>query len=162
MKPHTKNSVIDKIHTNCVVTSDGCWQWTAATSHGYASMGYQGKIKKVCTLIYELFILEDSIPTGLCVLHKCDNRSCINPDHLYLGTKGDNIRDRTERNPISFMGRSKLSDDDISRIKYLVLSGYDKQMLANEYKVTLRTIQRVTSIERRHQTVYEAFNNNIK
>jgi hypothetical protein len=144
-RPHTKESVISKMANNAVVTSSGCWLWTAATTHGYASMGYQGKIKKVCILIYELFILDHPIPNGYCVLHTCDNRSCINPDHLYLGTKADNNRDRMERNPDSFKGRQKISPEQLKLIKTMSDQGIHKKILASHFNVDVRTIQRLVS-----------------
>lgn len=145
MKPNTKDSVIGRMCDSCVVTSSGCWVWTAGKSHGYASMGYQGKVKKVCTLIYELFILDHPVPNGFCVLHTCDNRSCVNPDHLYLGTKTDNIRDRIERDPNSFKGGQKISFEQVEEIKNYVRDGVHKKILAAYYKVDLRTIQRLVS-----------------
>jgi hypothetical protein len=144
-KPNTKESVITRIADSCVVTSTGCWVWTAGTSHDYASMGYQGKVKKVCTLIYELFILDHPVPKGLCVLHKCDNRSCVNPDHLYLGTKADNIRDRMERDRDSFKGGQKISPEEADLIRSMCDQGMCKELLAERFNVTLRTIQRLVS-----------------
>jgi|LGOV01.1.fsa_nt_gb hypothetical protein len=144
-RPNTKESVITRIAESCVVTSTGCWVWTAGTSHDYASMGYQGKVKKVCTLIYELFILDHPIPNGYCVLHKCDNRSCVNPDHLYLGTKADNIRDRCERDPDSFLGRQKITPEQLELIKTMSAQGIHKKILAAHFNVDLRTIQRLVS-----------------
>jgi hypothetical protein len=74
----------------------GCWEWSLApNSEGYGESSYRGNRKKAHVLSYETFI--GSVPDGLFVLHHCDNRPCVMPDHLYAGTKKDNAQDRVRR-----------------------------------------------------------------
>ena len=71
----------------------GCWSWLLVKNKkGYGQVGYCGKIWQAHRLSYIKFVGE--IPKGMCVLHKCDNPSCVNPEYLFLGTDADNARDR--------------------------------------------------------------------
>lgn len=76
-----------------VARSDGCWLWLAAKDGcGYGHFYPESrKLMKAHRMAWEL--LKGSIPDCLCVLHHCDNPSCVNPDHLFLGTKKDNTQD---------------------------------------------------------------------
>ena len=75
----------------------GCWIWTASRHNtGYGAIGVAGN--KVSTAHRVSWMLHRGpIPDGMWVLHKCDVRACVNPDHLYLGTVKDNARDLRER-----------------------------------------------------------------
>jgi len=70
-----------------------CWLWTAPTdTKGYGQLRVGGRLVMAHRLSWEL--ANGAIPEGLCVLHRCDVAACVNPGHLFLGTKGDNNTDR--------------------------------------------------------------------
>jgi len=72
----------------------GCWNWTGGLfDSGYGRVTKNGKNALAHRVSYAHFF--GSIPEGLQVCHKCNNKRCINPDHLYVGTHNDNMRDVT-------------------------------------------------------------------
>jgi hypothetical protein len=72
--------------------STGCWLWTGAINpKGYAKMRFEGRAVDAHRVSWNLH--RGSIPDGLFVLHRCDVRHCVNPEHLFLGTHQDNMDD---------------------------------------------------------------------
>jgi hypothetical protein len=78
------------------VTESGCWIWMGSTwSGGYGYVRNEGKYISAHRYMYELY--KGKIPDGLNCLHTCDNPSCVNPNHLFLGTQTDNMRDMIKK-----------------------------------------------------------------
>ncbi len=70
---------------------DKCWEWQGCLEGGYGRFRYEGKMILSHRLVWTL--INGEIPNDLWVLHKCDNRKCCNPKHLFLGTRLDNMED---------------------------------------------------------------------
>lgn len=124
------NELFDKA---IVEPNSGCWLWEGATHrHGYGSVRHSGKSKLAHRVAYTLTY--GDIPEGMDVCHKCDVRACVNPDHLFLGTHTDNMRDRAAKGKNNF---SKLRQDEIRAI---LEDDRPAAVIAVEYGVTFGAI----------------------
>lgn len=87
---------LERLKKRLVVSTSGCWEIQGFRhKEGYGEMCYRGKNVRAHKLMYMLAV--KPIQDGLCVLHRCDNPPCCNPEHLWLGTRGDNIRDAASK-----------------------------------------------------------------
>lgn len=103
-KAADKGEMRRHIETNSIPEpNSGCWLWLLSCgNHGYGQLGWYGRKRTAHRLSWQAH--RGDIPVGLCVLHKCDVRSCCNPDHLFLGTRQDNMADMVAK------GRSTAGD----------------------------------------------------
>jgi hypothetical protein len=117
--------------------SDDCWEWTGATNGmGYGRLNRRGTFLAAHRFSYEL--ANGSIPDGLSVCHRCDNPPCVRPDHLFLGSMQDNIRDSVaKRRSVGRHGRStRLSEDDVRNIRQRIAQGDTLYAIAQAFAVS--------------------------
>lgn len=125
-----------------VERTEGCWIWKGyryPKGHGEFSLNN----KSVCAHRVSWVLTFGEIPEGLWVLHRCDNRPCVRPDHLFLGTKYDNVRDCVSKNRQAkgtSHGMAKLTPETVIQIRSSFPSKSIAQ-LAKEFNVTKGNIQ---------------------
>lgn len=130
------------------VSDSGCWEWTGTISKsGYPYCKWEGRPRRVTRLVAELQLGLDPSST-MVVCHRCDNRRCINPDHLFIGTQHENVLDcvAKRRHPHGETnGTAKLTEAWVREIRRRADEGADHVDLASEYKVSTLTIALVVS-----------------
>ena len=132
------------------VASDGCWIWISsldADGYGYFKGEMLGVKHKKAHRFSWSFHNESQIPAGVLVLHSCDKRACVNPDHLRLGTQAENISDRDSRGRMADMRgekgpRAKLTASQVLEIKSLLETTTDGD-LAIKFGVARTTISSI-------------------
>ena len=126
--------------------TDGCWLWTGCLSGNRRSAG-QPQFRIANKTFYSHRVVWEmtygDIPAGLNVLHKCDIPFCVNPEHLFLGTQADNIRDMDakgrRKNPNFYgelNGYHKLTDIKVVEIRRLSSLGVPQRQIARGFHVS--------------------------
>lgn len=145
-----KNRFLKKIKID---NETQCWNWTAGkytTGYGHFKMKHSdGKQKKTRAHRVSWMIFKGEIPKNLLVLHKCDNKICVNPEHLFLGTGQDNINDMISkgRAKLSFPGskspQAKLKENDVKEIRELCDIGMPTKMIMKAFNISDSQVYRI-------------------
>lgn len=129
---------------------DDCWQWEGSKSNlGYGHFFMRGKLEQAHRASWKIY--KGIIPKGKCVCHTCDNRLCVNPKHLWLGTQADNVKDmmmkgRGIKATPEKNGSAKLTWDKVEKIRNLYKTGnYYYKDLANMFNVCESQIKRINN-----------------
>src|SRR5689334_12943727 len=125
------------------VKGDGCWTWIGSTIPvGYGMLyGPGGRNLLAHRVSYE--ILVGPIPAGLWVLHSCDNRLCVNPRHLHLGTAADNTAEAVSRGRMAAgerNGRARLTAEGVAELRSLILAGISRTETARRMGVSRQAV----------------------
>lgn len=128
----------------------GCWEWTAHTRHGYGSLKHKNKPILAHRLSFELF--NGYMQDDMLVCHKCDNRKCVNPSHLFLGTHKDNSDDKWIKkrgNPPkgSKNHHAKLTHEQVNEIRESRTKGETRASLAHRFSVTPDLIYKIVTYQ---------------
>lgn len=133
---------------------DECWLWTGPKKpNGYGAVLMGDRTTphlQAHRVAYELAF--GLIGSGLCVCHRCDQRNCVNPKHLFLGTNSDNMRDAAAKGRLSVPKPKsrKVSDDQVAEIRALVASGLSQRIVRERFGLSSAFISQVIAGKRRH------------
>lgn len=148
-KSHKNDSIEERIaRRGFTVTESGCWEWNGtviANGYGIFAIRSHGVKYYVHRVMWELHNGQ-SIPDGMFVCHTCDNRSCGNPDHLFLGTLQDNVDDMTAKGRQArgvTNGHAKLTEADVVEIRRLCAGGETQRSVASKFGVCQQTVSRL-------------------
>jgi len=115
--------------------NSGCWLWSGTTEgSGYGVTRKGTREIRVHRLVFEA--VKGPIPDGMLVCHRCDNRVCCNPDHLFLGTNAENMADMSRKS----RSAKKLTPERVAEIRERYQSGKPQSALAAEYGLSGSTI----------------------
>jgi len=138
-------TIKERLLNFCIIDKKSeCWNWISSKNEkGYGAISIKNKHCIAHRESYKIFI--GKIPKKQLVCHRCDNPSCINPSHLFLGNDKINSDDKIKKgrlvsSPGSKNGNSKLNEKDVIKIKLKINKGYNLVALAKEFNVTPESI----------------------
>lgn len=137
------------------INDNGCMEWLGWKKRGYGRFNIDEKVVYAHRFSYEHYI--GPIPKGRCVCHTCDNPSCVNPKHLWVGTNEENQQDMRDKGRasykkgvdpgISMRGSNhiyaKLDEEKVKDIKIKLSRGIKGTVIAREYNVVAQTIYEI-------------------
>jgi hypothetical protein len=137
-----------------VVKKNGCWEWQDAIGpFGYAETTCYETNKREHAHRVSYRIFKGEIPDGLYVCHHCDNRKCIAPDHLFIGTAKENMQDALKKGRLEHVklmmpkgeknGSSKLKEFEVKEIKKLILEGEKIAVIARKFNVSWTAVDSI-------------------
>jgi hypothetical protein len=140
------------------INADGCWVWVIdGKGEDYGQFMVDGKRYKAHRYSYEIH--KGAIPEGMYVCHTCDNPPCVNPDHLWLGTNADNVRDMNRKNRNS-QNRDFTEEQRYQIVDYFHLhyrkKGDGKRIIAHlteKYDSTVNVITNIIYGTRAHRKI---------
>lgn len=150
-------SVAQRFWEKVAKVESGCWEWQdGKDENGYGRFAGLER----CAHRMAWVLINGSIPSGLYICHKCDNPSCVNPDHLFVGTPRDNTQDMLKKGRDGIRGtrhgKAKLTPEQVAEI-FDALYGdaeyVDTYQLGKKYGVSVSTIMSIATGRRYHHGV---------
>jgi len=138
-----KDTAQEYIRNRVIINSNGCWLWQKSTHNGYGTMAYGCPVTKAHIFSWKAF--GGLVADGMQLNHKCHNRSCVNPSHLYLGTQVENMRDMYDAGRQNILrgeksGVAKLNDQSV---RFILNSCLSVKELREKYGVSDSLIRAV-------------------
>lgn len=136
---YPRKSLIERFGAKVKVVESGCHEWQSTLHRdGYGKFWYECGQIQAHRMSYMINLGE--IPPDKWVLHKCDNRKCVNPDHLYLGDAKQNVQDMHSRG--RNVGNTRYSPDVIDRAREMYSNGMSQQKIADELGINQTTVSK--------------------
>lgn len=127
------------------VNAEDCWVWQRALLNGYGRIAVDRQTRYAHRVSYEAF--HGPIPDGYVVMHTCDNRQCVNPQHLVVGTPRDNALDMVAKQRHPMIGH--LSDEIVLEILRRYADGEPQAAIAVAYGTSQQTVSQYVQRRRR-------------
>lgn len=130
-------------------TGSDCWWWTGNKNlRGYGHFRVNLNTVGAHRFSYERY--NGKIPDGMLVCHKCDNPSCVNPEHLFAGTYKDNMADMYSKNRNNtvfgeHVGTSKLTGNKVIEIREMLAAGQTQSSIAEAFDVSQASISHINT-----------------
>lgn len=141
--PNVYTRFLSKVDTNNF-QHDSCWLWKGASKgNGYGHVKYKSRNIPAHRMAYQLFIGE--VPESMDVCHVCDNRQCVNPDHLFLGSRSENMQDAKQKGRTSGGHRKHLKEHVVQEIKQRLSAGISVKKLSRVYGLSEHRINAIKS-----------------
>lgn len=140
-----KERFLSKVKVNKL---SGCWEWIGSI-HGNGYGRFNPFRKPMYAHRFSALLKYGIVRSDLDVCHACDNRRCVNPNHLFIGTRKENMQDaaRKGRTTKGKVFRSKLNQDEVITIREMLKNGCKTKDIADKYSVTTRTINSIRARE---------------
>lgn len=148
LKPKT---IIDKFADRCRVNPvKGCWLWIGSMSRKrYGNFYVRGKI--IAAHRFSFLYFNGQIPNGMMIMHECDTRHCVNPEHLSYGTNDENVADRIKKGRCAAAGLqpfSRTEDEflmnyEIPGVRDAIYDGHSDEHIAYQFYVPVTEIANV-------------------
>lgn len=140
--------------TQTKTTESGCMEFLGGKSCGYGRASIGGKGMQIHIAVYKYLV--GPIPNGLLVCHSCDNRACINPKHLFLGSNMDNLKDASNKGRCFGGGKQQLSTENKEKLLAMAKLGLDYSYIALQCNISAA---RVSQIARNNGITQRSKNN---
>lgn len=143
---------VERFESKFEKSEEGCWIWTASVAgKGYGQMKLPKQRKQEYSHRLAYMIYKGEIPKGHDICHTCDTPRCVNPAHLFLGTRKDNLQDMKAKNRHLCgikNGGSKLTEEQVRQIKACLASGMPQKRIGLAFGIAQGTVSKINIGER--------------
>jgi hypothetical protein len=138
---------MERFWNKVIKQENGCWEWQAALREGYGAFKLNGKV--IGAHVYSYSLTHGEITRGLVICHSCDNRKCVNPEHLWLGTYSDNMQDASVKGRLISSRKKYRTKEEKRHANHLTFYAKHK----DKYLARKRELYHLNKIKARNSAV---------